>query len=278
MPSLCRISFASLTAAAALATPALATASPVSIGHHKLSASETTYSPRDNHDRRQHLVRREIIGGKPGSVNGVVAITANGAGCTGSQVAPRVVLTAAHCMQGVTAYSQIRVRLQYSNQTLGVSRFYYAPGFNSTTHYNDAAVLILNGTARETSLPIASVEPNPGAIALITGYGEHTFGGGAVTTPYYAYTVMQSFAYCQSKFAIPTSVVCAQDYPKNDNTITRGDSGGPLLMASGGRWVIEGITDLVDAPGNRYYGNLPQAFTRVDTLRAWVESLIKYYG
>jgi secreted trypsin-like serine protease len=225
-----------------------------------------------------------IAGGAVGSVPGVVAIATSSQYCSGAVIAPKIVLTAAHCLEDVSNPSSIRVRFAHTHQNLGVSRYYRAPGFNSATHDNDAAVLILQSRSKAPALQVAKAEPTAGTGARITGYGQHTYTSAIARDAYYADTTIQSFASCQAiwaKFgsAVPSSDICAGDAPDNNATLTRGDSGGPLLVKSpAGAWCIAGINDLVVIPNDVYNGAIPQAFGRVNTIRPWIEGKIAQLG
>ncbi len=229
------------------------------------------------------LMHADVAGGAPGSVPGVVAITTSREHCTGAMIAPRVVLTAAHCLEGAGRPAGIRVRPDHTHRNLVVSRYYLAPGFDSASHYDDAAVLILDSPSKLPVLTVARSEPAAGSAATITGYGQQTYTSDATTAAYSAATMIQSRAYCQGVWAglgdaVPSSDICAQA-PNNSDTVTRGDSGGPLLMKSAsGSWVIAGINDLVVIPNDVYSGAIPQAFGQVATIRPWLESTIAQFS
>ena len=226
----------------------------------------------------------DVAGGTVGSVPGVVAISTFGENCTGAVIAPRVVLTAAHCLTDVLDKETIRVRLDHTHQNLGVSAYYKAPGFDPTTHYDDAAVLILKSPSKEPALQVVDAEPAAGTGAMITGYGQRTYTSAVTTVAYHANTIIQSFASCTGTWAefataVPSSDICAQNSPYNNDTVTRGDSGGPLLVKSpAGHWRVAGINDLVVTPNGAYNDGIPQAFGRVDTIRPWIESEIARFG
>ncbi len=224
-----------------------------------------------------------IAGGAAGSVQGVVAITTSSQYCTGSLIARKVVLTAGHCLTDAGAASTIQVRVNGTNQHLRVARSYTAPGFNPTTHQNDAAVLILKSPAKAPTLQVLNTEPAAGTGALMTGYGQHTYTSPIASVAFSAATTVQSLSACQAAWAqfgsaVPSSDICAQN-ASDDATLTRGDSGGPLLVqAANGHWGIAGINDLVVIPDDVYSGAIPQAFGRVDTIRPWIESEIAQFG
>jgi secreted trypsin-like serine protease len=230
--------------------------------------------------RANPVMHADVAGGAVGSVAGVVAITTSSEYCTGSMIAPTVVLTAAHCLERAGKVASIQVRADDTHQNLQVSHYYLAPGFNPTSHFNDAAVLILKSPSQSPVLSVASSEPAAGSGATITGYGQQTYTSGATTAAYSGATIIQSIAYCEGIWAgfgdaVPSSDFCAQNSPYDNDTVTRGDSGGPLLMKSPtGSWVIAGINDLVVIPNDVYSGAIPQAFGRVDTIRPWIESKI----
>ncbi len=175
----------SLLAAATGASASTAQAAPVAASTTPTSVQATTKA------------RPYIAGGAVGSVAGVVAISTSDEYCTGAVIAPRVVLTAAHCLQGVSNTSSIRVRLEGLGQNLGVSHGYIAPGFNAALHQNDAAVLILKSPAKVAALQVVRTEPLPGTAATITGYGQRTYTSAIARNAYSADTIIQSFASCQ---------------------------------------------------------------------------------
>jgi secreted trypsin-like serine protease len=247
-------------------------------------AASATAQPTPKVARASTNMHTDIAGGAVGSVSGVVAITTFSQYCTGALIAPRIVLTAAHCVDDVTNPSTIGVRPNQTSQSLGVSRFYRAPGYNPATHDNDAAVLILNSPAKVRALGLVSAEPAAGTAARITGYGQHTYTSGIAHVAYSADTTVQSLSACQAVWAeydsaVPSSDICAGDAADNTATITRGDSGGPLLVQSPqGNWRVAGINDLVVIPNDVYNGAIPQAFARVDTIRPWLEAKIARFS
>jgi secreted trypsin-like serine protease len=230
------------------------------------------------------FMHADVAGGAVGSVAGVVSIRTSSEYCTGSMIAPRVVLTAAHCLEGLRKPASIRVRPDHSRRSLRVSRYYLAPGFDSVSHDDDVAVLILRSPSKSPVLAVARAEPAAGSGATFTGYGQHTYTSGPTTAAYSAGTIIQSLAYCQGIWGelgdtVPSSDFCGENSPYDNDTVTRGDSGGPLLtLSSTGSWVIAGINDLVVIPNDVYNDAIPQAFCQVATLRPWIEGKIAQFS
>jgi len=228
-------------------------------------------------------MHNDIAGGAVGSVAGVVAVSTFSENCTGAVIAPKVVLTAAHCLNDVLDKGTIRVLLNHTHQNLGVSAYYIAPGYDSETHYDDAAVLILKSPSKEPALGVVSREPPAGTDAMITGYGQQTYTSAVTSVAYHANTTIQSFASCQGSWAgydtaLPTSDICALSAGNND-TVTKGDSGGPLLVKSpAGSWRVAGINDLIVTPNGAYNDGIPQAFGRVNAIRPWIQHEIARFG
>jgi secreted trypsin-like serine protease len=226
----------------------------------------------------------DIAGGAVGSVAGVVAVGTSSQYCSGAVIAPKIVLTAAHCLTDAGDASTISVRVDHTHQNLKVARYYRAPGFNAANHHNDAALLILKSAAKVPALELVKAEPLAGTGARITGYGQHTYTSGISSLAYSADTTIQSFASCQATWAefgsaVPSSDICAENSADDHATLTRGDSGGPLLVKSAaGTWRIAGINDLVVIPNHVYDGAIPQAFGRVNAIRPWIEGKIAQFG
>jgi len=187
-----------------------------------------------------------------------------------------VVLTAAHCAQGApSAYRVATNSVDWTNasrrQVSGVSRVIVDPAYNPILHDADVALLALSQPTTAPELAFitgGTVEPGTGA--EIAGWGKTIAGSPTVPNVLqYAATVIQSATTCSvSPVYHSAQQLCALDYPFDNSGTCNGDSGGPLLVSSGGQWVEVGITS---------YGSLdcqtsvPQYFTAIEPVSSWLE-------
>lgn len=207
--------------------------------------------------------------------------------CSGTIVAPRLVLTAGHCGEDVETgvlnealgYRVVTGNVDWADeadrQVSDVSKVIIYPGFDRSTLTGDAALLELS---TPTSAPPIALATNLGGMpagtgALIAGWGK-TFPEQEYFTERlrWADTAVQGPNYCDEN-APPfyaQDELCAIDPPSYSTGTCFGDSGGPLLAEwPEGRGVAEiGITSQV-------YGECstskPDVFTRSDLVASWIK-------
>jgi secreted trypsin-like serine protease len=218
-----------------------------------------------------------------------------GYACTGTVVAPRVILTAGHCVEDIESSSivepeLIAVATGVSNltkiedkQVSKVERVLAYPGFDPTQLHGDAGLLIL--TAPVIAPPIALATGTdaalyePGDQLTVAGWGIDNRSTGHAPNQLQAATVpIEEASRCKEgtkryyPFFDPQRQVCALDSPTFHITTCHGDSGGPAIaMRSDGTPVEIGVTSLGDGSCNPAS---PAVFTRVDQISSWVQSWI----
>jgi trypsin len=216
--------------------------------------------------------------------------------CSGTVVAPRIVLTAAHCVEDIvsgrkTPRSQYRVvtgsndiRKKAARRVSKVTRAIVYPGFDRFKVHGDAALLVL---ARRTTPPPITLATTSDAALLaadtptwIAGWGLSGPLRKLKFTPVLrrAATFVQPRIYCRNHvrayypFFNYSLQLCTITPPGFSMGTCHGDSGGPALaFREDGTPVQIGITSL-GAPTCDTH--LPDIFTRVDLIYPWVAEQI----
>ena len=244
-----------------------------------------------------------IIGGGAASIADfpwLAAIEAEDPGggffdCTGSVVAPKVILTAGHCVEnletstiypapGYAVATGVADLNQLQRQNVSkVSQAVVYPGFSPSTLRGDAGLLILATPVTAPALPLASSADSAllgaGTAVSIAGWGLTSSGAkDSPTVLQAASTTIQPSAYCKKRTArfyslySPAGQLCTNDPPSFAIGTCHGDSGGPTVAhRTDGSAVEVGITSLGEA---RCSTALPSVFTRVDQISPWVASWI----
>ncbi len=233
-----------------------------------------------------------VVGGqtaKPGTfpwLAYVLDVRGNDAGqCSGTVVAPNLILTAGHCAEDMqtgvlneaSGYQVVTGNVDWDapkteRRVSGVTRVIVCSCFDRRTDVGDVALLQLS---TPTSAPVVTLASSPrgGTKALLAGWGrtyynQEALGEGLQWAP----TVVQHPERCEHEAPpfSPASQICVMDTPSRQTGACEGDSGGPLLLpepSAVGGMVQIGVADHV-------YGECattsPSVFTRVDAISAWV--------
>ena len=169
------------------------------------------------------------------SVVALVRMGNHTAFCTGTLIAPRVVLTAAHCVQpGITDHTQafFGPDLEAAGTLIDVVFAAQEPGFDGATLTNDVALLVLAAPSPEQPRPLSQRPFDPsfvGRTIRIVGFGST---GDANTTFTLKHEAVATIAELDAKTFLfhPTpSQTCA------------GDSGGPAFSTIDGVEYVIGI-------------------------------------
>ena len=209
--------------------------------------------------------------------------------CTGTVIAPRVVLSAGHCVEDVergvlTPAGDFEVVTGVANPNqVGATRSSVVraipyPSFELTRAHGDAGLLILKDPVPDPPLALAGPADaallNAGTPLRIAGWGLTDIEGESASPEFRAGTTMvQASDVCRRKARryykrfSPELQLCAIDQPTHTFDICHGDSGGPALATRPDGTTVEvGITSLSDGGCDP---SKPAFFTRVDQISAW---------
>jgi trypsin len=271
-----------------------ALSSVAAAGAHSPSATHQPLRPR------VALAHAAVIGGsaaQPGTLPSVVDIIdihgREGDQCTGTVVAPTLVLTAGHCAENLStgatdAASGFRVLIPGgaapAQATIAaVAGVLVYERFSRRTDNGDAALLVLSTPTSSPPIMLASAAEDAavqaGVPATIAGWGITRFNQRHLTeTLRLADTVVQGPRWCarQAPPFFARSQICTIDPSGYVTGACHGDSGGPLLAPLGleGELVEIGIT--VHGYG-RCSTRHPSVFTRAASIASWVQTWINAY-
>lgn len=242
-------------------------------------------------DNPQTSSSTKIIGGKKAPARPfMAAVLDQGQGeahCGGALIAPRVVLTAAHCVEDPAAPLAVALGVQDNSglddlTTVGVEAVRRHQRYDSERLSDDIALLFLEdydaadlpGAVHTIAIDDDETNVEAGRLRVI-GWGNHSSYGWSegpelreVVLPYIGTKECQDLA---GYSKITDKQICAGDLVDGGVDSCQGDSGGPLILEDRRGQRLAGVVSWGDGcaqPGK------PGVYTRVAAYRDWISKAI----
>ena len=168
--------------------------------------------------------------------------------CSGTVIAPRAILTAAHCLQPPAAGVLVFLG---SGAQLTASSFAAHPSWRDSNPPNfDVAVVLMPADIGRPAKPLLlSRDARVGETAVIAGWGKDSLAGITATLRAGVATISAVTALTlQTTFTSTASSVC------------QGDSGGAIFIQEGGTWSVAGVISANSTTacsfGNNFYASV----------------------
>lgn len=241
--------------------------------------------------------RASIINGRTASIAEfpalafvVMAEGSNSFTCTGTVISPRLILTAAHCIEdldrgGIFPANRFTVVTGLTNpyrskptERLDVVATHVFPGYNPGTSHGDAGLLVLATPTAAPPIALAGAVDAPlygeGVPVAITGWGLTKFKPPLSTQALQATSgLVQAPSLCKAKMRryepaySPASQMCTSSPPGLSTGACFGDSGGPAIATRADGSAVE--VGVVSTGGPGCSTRVPNIFTRVDLVSTW---------
>ncbi len=204
-----------------------------------------------------------------------VAVLAANAACTGTLIAPDVVLTAGHCI-GVDPQVVIANSVDYAGTGGESIRVKTATAYPSWQTSYDVGVLVLDHAAKTKPRAVAAEctaeELVPGAKVRVVGFGLTTKTGTGDNTKLHQAELPVDDASCTQDASCEAKVAPDGEFTAGGDGTDAcfGDSGGPVYLGTGDNASVIGVVSRGLALPGEPCGN-GGVYIRADKVVSWIE-------
>ncbi|NQZ11801.1 MAG: trypsin-like serine protease [Algicola sp.] len=235
-----------------------------------------------------------VVGGDPINISQApyqVALINNSGQqfCGGTIIAKNWVVTAAHCLWGIspgriTVVAGKTHRSEFSNG-LDVIEVHKYPGFYDTKNGKDIGLLKLGrdldlsnpgikAIGYATSNDAGAGLTEPGRLATLTGWGRLNYPGNYAeqlqSVNMHLASLEDALAIFKSHYGIHTLTPDQLPAWENGKSACHGDSGGPLVVPKGDSVILAGVVSW----GKDCADIAPSMFARVSSFSSWIQGIV----
>ena len=211
----------------------------------------------------------------------VVAVIGHAGVCTGTLIAPDVVLTAGHCIE-IEPYKVITHTTDHAHPYRGDHiRVKWSRAYPNWRERYDVGVIMLDHIARPRVRTVASachanVRLAAGAPVHVVGFGLTTPGASDRNTEMYEATMGVIDPFCEHAPGCEPSIAPKGEFAAGGRGVDTcfGDSGGPALIDTADGPVLVGVVSRGLAVPGAPCGN-GGIYVRADKVVAWIQSVTR---
>lgn len=198
--------------------------------------------------------------------------------CAGSLIAKNWVLTAAHCVDGITPKS-ILIGIHNQSDTSTAEKFTATkiikhPNWDKNTMNFDYALIKLSGESKHNAIRLNTKEITGNVTFTVAGWGVTSEGSSSISKKLLKVDVPfvdQQTCSLSYPGSITDQMICA-GFKDGGKDSCQGDSGGPLIMGTGSSTVLVGVVSWGEgcARPNKY-----GVYSKVKSAVKWIKTTMK---